>query len=325
MKYKNLFTLFDVSSCSTNLGDQIITRAVMRELNNIVSNNQIVNIPSHDYLSIPAYKKVLKSKYSFVGGSNLLSSNMPFYRQWKIRLTDPFILKNCILFGTGWWQYQSKPNLYTSFLYKKVLSKEYYHSVRDQYTANMLESIGIKNVINTGCPTMWDLNQSHCDKIPGEKANDVITTITDYNTDIKNDKQMLDLLIDNYDSVYLWLQGDGDLKFLKKIGYENKVKIVPPNLYSYEKILKRDEGIDYIGTRLHAGVFALQHLRRTLVVAIDNRAKEISSDTNLPICERGDTDAMRAWISSGEKTSINLKDNEIRIFREQLYKLDSVF
>ncbi|AIJ40767.1 TPA: polysaccharide pyruvyl transferase family protein [Klebsiella pneumoniae] len=322
MKFKNLFTLFDVSSCSTNLGDQIITRSVMRELNRYISKNQIVNVPSHDYLSIPAYKKVLKSKASFVGGSNLLSSNMPFYRQWKLRLTDPFFLRNCILFGTGWWQYQDKPNFYTSYLYKKILSNEHLHSVRDQYTADMLKSIGITNVINTGCPTMWDLSKEHCEKIPHRKADNVITTITDYNTDVQSDKNMLDLLLSKYDSVYLWLQGDGDLKFLKEIGYQDKVKIIAPSLNAYENVLISDTSIDYIGTRLHAGVFALQNLRRTLVVAIDNRAKEISADTNLPIVERGDIQTISDWIDGGSETVLTLKNEEINKFRKQLEVLD---
>jgi polysaccharide pyruvyl transferase WcaK-like protein len=294
----------------------------MRELNRYISDNQIVSIPSHDYLSIPAYKKVLKSKASFVGGSNLLSSNMPFYRQWKLRLTDPLFLKNCILFGTGWWQYQNKPNSYTSYLYRKVLSKQHYHSVRDEYTADMLKSIGISNVINTGCPTMWDLTEEHCDKIPQKKADSVITTITDYNTDLVSDRKMLDLLIENYQSVYLWLQGDGDHKFLKEIGYEKKVNIISPNLYSYEKMLQSNKSIDYIGTRLHAGVFALQNLRRTLVIAIDNRAKEISADTKLSICERGDMKTMAEWIHGDSKTTLNLKNDEIYKFRKQLENLD---
>lgn len=323
MNKKNLFTLFDVSSCSTNLGDQIITRAVMRELNERLLKNQIVNIASHDFISSCAYKKILKSKACFVGGSNLLSSNMPFYRQWKLRLIDPFILRNCILLGTGWWQYQDKPNFFTRFLYKKILSSESIHSVRDQYSKDMLGSIGIKNVINTGCPTMWTLTPEHCNKVPTVKGQDVITTVTDYNTDSVKDKAMLDLLISRYNTVYLWLQGDGDYKFIKDLGYQDKVKIVSPSLNAYEKILTDSVSLDYIGTRLHAGIFALQNLRRTLIVAIDNRAKEISKDTGLKIVERGDNDSINAWIDSNQSTEIRLRNSEISQFREQLIALDT--
>ncbi|WP_185157812.1 polysaccharide pyruvyl transferase family protein [Klebsiella pneumoniae] len=116
--------------------------------------------------------------------------------------------------------------IFILLIFTKILSNEHLHSVRDQYTADMLKSIGITNVINTGCPTMWDLSKEHCEKIPHRKADNVITTITDYNTDVQSDKNMLDLLLSKYDSVYLWLQGDGDLKFLKEIGYQDKVKLL---------------------------------------------------------------------------------------------------
>ncbi|HCD5273717.1 TPA: polysaccharide pyruvyl transferase family protein, partial [Klebsiella pneumoniae] len=130
------------------------------------------------------------------------------------------------------------------------------------------------------------------------------------------------LLLSKYDSVYLWLQGDGDLKFLKEIGYQDKVKIIAPSLNAYENVLISDTSIDYIGTRLHAGVFALQNLRRTLVVAIDNRAKEISADTNLPIVERGDIQTISDWIDGGSETVLTLKNEEIYKFRKQLEVLD---
>ena len=72
--------------------------------------------------------------------------------------------------------------IYTlDFLLKILLSKTYLHSVRDEYTKDMLERIGIKNVINTGCPTMWSLTEEHCKQIPIKKSNSVVFTITDYN------------------------------------------------------------------------------------------------------------------------------------------------
>lgn len=48
----------------------------------------------------------------------------------------------------------------------------------------------------------------------------------------------------------------------------------------------QNESIDYVGTRLRAGIHALNYQKRSLIIAIDNRAKELAKDTNLPVIER---------------------------------------
>ena len=78
----------------------------------------------------------------------------------------------------------------------------------------MLNKIGIKNVVNTACPTMWRLNEEHCSSIPKEKADRVITTLTNYNRDLDNDKILLDMLLENYKEVYIWIQAIEDYEYL---------------------------------------------------------------------------------------------------------------
>ena len=46
------------------------------------------------------------------------------------------------------------------------------------------------------------------------------------------------------------------------------------------------ENIDYVGTRLHAGIRALQHKKRTIIIGIDNRAIEKAKDFNLTVIDR---------------------------------------
>ena len=140
--------------------------SVKRQLLRIFQNGMFFSTITHDKISTNSYNLIKKSDYSIIGGSNLLSSNMNEYNQWKINLFDSFYLSNIILMGVGWWQYQKRPNLYTKFLMKTVLSKTLLHSVRDSYAESKLKELGIENVINTGCPTMWDLNKEHCSKIP---------------------------------------------------------------------------------------------------------------------------------------------------------------
>jgi hypothetical protein len=41
--------------------------------------------------------------------------------------------------------------------------------------------------------------------------------------------------------------------------------------------------VDFVGARLHGGIRALQRGRRTLTIALDNRAREIAGDTGMPV------------------------------------------
>lgn len=323
MRKKKIVPLFDVSICSNNLGDQIISHYVRRELDAYFNHKQVVSIPSHDYLGIHAYKALWQSTHSLVGGSNLLSSNMPFYRQWKIRLGDPLVLKNVILFGAGWWQYQNQPNIFTRYALRQILSSDRVHSVRDRYTEKMLKRIGIENVLNTGCPTMWGLTEEHCQRVPTKKGRAVITTITDYNFDLARDTAMLKTLLATYEKVYIWLQGERDLAMLQQTGLQASVEAIPPSLSRYTAILS-DQSIelDYVGTRLHAGIHALNHRRRSLIISIDNRAKEISADSGLPIIERTDIPELLYTVNKEWDTPIKIKVAEIARFREQLGELD---
>ena len=68
---------------------------------------------------------------------------------------------HCSKFKTlcsGWrgaQKYGQHIGAYTAHIYKRILSSEFMHSVRDSFTEEQLRSVGINNVINTGCPTMW--------------------------------------------------------------------------------------------------------------------------------------------------------------------------
>ena len=55
-----------------------------------------------------------------------------------------FLLSELTLLGCGWWQYQDRPNAYTSYLYNRILSKSMMHSVRDGYTKKQLKACGVE-------------------------------------------------------------------------------------------------------------------------------------------------------------------------------------
>ncbi|MDY7050737.1 MAG: polysaccharide pyruvyl transferase family protein [Microcystis panniformis WG22] len=307
-------SLFDTSICSPNLGDQIIVEAVTNVLNNLFDDALFINFQTHDVISNTSYKYIKDSNFIFVGGTNLLSSNMNYYNQWKISLWDSLFLKDIILMGVGWWQYQKKPNFYTKILYGRILSKKHLHSVRDNYTKSQLQSIGINNVVNTACPTMWSLTEEHCADIPKTKSDSVLVTFTEYNQNQVYDSRLIEILREKYSNIYFWIQQPKDYKYMYSI-YGNKAIYVQPSLQALDEVLTLD--IDYIGTRLHAGIRALQNKKRTLILAVDNRAIEISKDTNLPVVPRNDWESITSWIESDYTTQIILPWSNIDKWKSQ--------
>lgn len=310
--------LFDTSVCSRNLGDQIIMDAVQNELLEIFEEPFFMNVPTHDYISKESYKVLDISKFKFVGGTNLLSSNMNKYNQWKVNLIDTFKFNDAILMGVGWWQYQPNPNRYTKFLLKSLLSNKFIHSVRDQYTFDKLNSIGIKNILNTGCPTLWKLSEDHCKEIPSSKANNVIMTFTDYKPDLGLDKRLFEIVSRSYERIYIWIQGSRDKDYIKKIiGSNDKVELVKPTLKSYDEILSLNIDLDYVGTRLHAGIRAMQHKRRSLIVSVDNRATEMGKNFNLNVIERKQVNDVKDFINIDFKTDVKLPNSDILKWKNQ--------
>ena len=311
-------TIFDTSVCSENIGDYIIMDAVNNELKNLFSDGMFFHSYTHDKIGKTTYQLIKRSDYSFIGGTNLLSSNMNSYNQWKINLLDSFYLKSVILMGVGWWQYQKKPNLYTKLLLKSVLHKDVLHSVRDSYTERKLKTMGIDNVVNTGCPTMWKLNKEHCMKIPNQKADSVVFTLTDYNQSPKADLALIQYLRKSYNTVYFWPQGISDIDYFNTIGSFEDVNIVSASLNAYDQLIEDTSiSLDYVGTRLHGGVRALQKYRRTIIIAIDNRAMEKSKDFNMLIAPRDDQKLLEKTIESSFPTEIKLPLKNITKWKNQ--------
>jgi polysaccharide pyruvyl transferase WcaK-like protein len=310
-----VISVFDTSVCSSNLGDQIIMDSVKDVLTSLFSNALFIHLQTHDVISKNSYAYLNESDLIFVGGTNLLSSNMNSYNQWKISLWDSLFVKKIILLGVGWWQYQNKPNLYTKLLYKRLFNKTYIHSVRDNYTEKQLKSIGITNVVNTSCLTMWKLTKEHCLGIPKEKSKSVLVTFTEYNQNLEADSKLVNLLKSRYKYIYFWTQQPKDYEYMQAI-CGNQAIYITPSVKALDKTLSSYD-IDYVGTRLHAGVRALQHKRRSLILSVDNRAAEIAKDTNLPVLRRDHLESIACWIDSSYETMIKLPERNINQWIDQ--------
>jgi polysaccharide pyruvyl transferase WcaK-like protein len=303
--------LLDTSVGSLNKGDDIIMKCVRNQLSDKTKNAYVLTLPTH--VSPFHWYQVARNsnrvqiysnaKYKFVGGSNLLTMDMlTHFPQWNINLFNYGPLKGSILLGVGAGK-GSKINGYTKMLYKKVLSHEYAHSVRDERTKKFLEEMGFK-ALNTGCATLWALTPALCKEIPTKKSNSVIFTLTYHSKDIINDQLMIDTLNQNYNNVYFWIQDAKDLKYFKTLNNINNIKIVAPTLEEYEKILNTD--IDYVGTRLHGGIFAMRHKKRSIIISIDERASGMNETYNLNIIDRNELINLPKLINSELITDVNV-------------------
>lgn len=314
--------LFEPSISSLNLGDYIIVDSIKRELAFLLNDAFVVEQPTqtplmHFYQKNDGRLKLVKNAdYRFVCGSNLIWQNMLNPNpQWNYNLFNCNYLIGSILIAVGSTTTRKKINLYTKMLYKKVLNNQVFHSVRDEATKKRLESIGIK-CINTGCVTTWCLTAEHCKKIPKNKANKVVFTLTDYLKNEAVDKKLIEILLQNYKDIYYWPQGIGDYEYIRELGYLNKVNIVPANIEAMRKLFKNGD-IDYVGTRLHGGIFAMQNYIRTIIVIIDNRAREMKEHYNLPTIEREALDSLNNMINSSWNTDININENAIIRWKDQ--------
>lgn len=315
-KQSDEIVLFDTALFTENCGDQIIMDNCVLQLNSFLDVDHARHISTH---KLPDVNENINGKIKILCGTNILSCTMRQYGLWKLP-KDLSKFSNIILMGVGFDSYNNKSDLYTRLLFKHMLSKNYYHSVRDSFSEECLKKMGIKNVLNTGCPTMWKLTKEHCSTIPHEKSSNVICTITDYSKDPDSDRAMLDILLENYNKVYLWLQGKFDLEYLKELGYDTRVNLIPSSLNEYDAVLSQTD-LDYVGTRLHAGIRALSFSHRAIIISIDNRAECISKDTGLTTIKRKDIPmCLKDKIFQNFETEIDMPWENIKLWKEQFNK-----
>lgn len=202
------YLLLDTAMGSENSGDHVIMDACGCIADQIFGG-ALPHVATHYYSKelemYPEYVKLLC-------GTNILYTHMADQQQWALakRLGNN---RNVVLFGVGMSDIgvDDAIDAYTKKFYKTLLSDEYLHSVRDEMTKKRLNSIGIENVLNTACPTMWSLTPSRQLEISSKRSKNVVTSITDYCFDAERDRKMLELLSSEYENVTIWIQGSHDV------------------------------------------------------------------------------------------------------------------
>ena len=324
MMNKKIF-VHDTAYYSNNIGDQIIMDSANTTINEIFSDYKYWYAPTHAKFTLESRKVYQDSNYKIICGTNLLNSNYLSYQQFKLSLSDLLYVNDSILMGVGWWKYQNPPDFMTTAIWKRVLSSNYIHSVRDNYTKINLEKMGIHNVLNTGCPTLWSLTDELVQSIGKLKSNNCIFTITDYNQDIKRDQFFIKTLSENYKKIFFWPQGSGDINYLTTL-LKNmtsiKVKILSENLNTFDNYLKRDD-VDYFGTRLHAGIRALNSGVRSFILGVDNRPLEMGKDFNLPVIKIENLQNLNEILEEDYKLDLQIPWGEINKWKKQFNSNES--
>lgn len=316
--------LFDTSYGSLNLGDFIIEEAITREMNYLLSQSFCVRYPTHTPIShnLQSLLPVLSTRtcraadYKFICGTNIVKNTLiRFARDWSINLINASLYEGAVLLGCGRELNKGHLDSYTKHLYKKIFSKEYAHSVRDDRTAEFMDSLGFK-VLVTGCPTTWGLrNESVAQTYAKDPSNTVLVTLTDYAKNPQQDTALIHFLENRYERILFWPQGSRDYDYAKALGILDKVEIVPPSFTAYEAYMTRD--FDYIGTRLHGGVFALRNGHRTIILSVDNRAKDMAATTGLPVVPRADFSAIEHMLDRNQPPVLNIPLDTIEQWKSQ--------
>lgn len=307
--------LLDTAKGTDNIGDEIIMDYCEKICRKVLPKTNFHHIPTHIYS--PKAEKI-KDYIKILCGTNLIYTQMENSRQWSMP-QDISNYRNICLLGVGMQQIGIELPMsdYSKKLLRFMLSTEYLHSVRDEETKKRLSEIGIKNVINTGCPTTWGLSREHCTKIPQNKASTVLTTITDYMRDPEKDSFLINILRKNYEKVYIWIQGQEDYEYLQMLVDVKEYDLIPPSLKELDNVLQNTD-LDYVGTRLHAGIRSLNYGHRTLIIGVDNRARAMAKDINLPVIERQELETeLEKWICSEQKMCIHIPEENILRWKKQ--------
>lgn len=316
--------ILDTGFASFNKGDDIIMECTRKELAPLLQDNFEINLPTHVspfhwyqvLKSSAAYRTYEDCKLKFVGGSNIMVPNLlTHYAQWNINLFNYQVNKGCVMVGVGAGAGAEKgSNWYTRYIYQHMCSREYYHSARDERSKVYMESLGLK-AINTGCVTMWMLTPDFCAQIPTNKADKVVFTLTTNRKDM-NDQILIDTLQKNYHEIYFWPQGMGDYKYFQSLKNIEGIHVLQASKEAYDRYLT-DNDTDYVGTRLHGGVYAMRHKRRAIIVAIDERARAINERNHLNCIEKADMPQLSDMINSEIITNITMPFDEIKRWKAQ--------
>ncbi|MCC2034060.1 polysaccharide pyruvyl transferase family protein [Microbacterium allomyrinae] len=303
-----MIVVVDPGAATTNLGDKIIAEAVERELIAPLRNAKldVHRVPLHGTLTDGQRELIAQADDVIVSGTNLLSDHMRFRRSWQWDRKDIELTAGKLTtFGVGWWQYQRSGIDPLSARWLRSLRGTHAWAVRDEYSARRLGKAGV-HAAHTTCPTLWSCSTQ---TLPSNERRAVVT-LTDYNQERAADEQLVRALNSRFDEVLYWPQGPGDAVYLTSLAGVGPEQILAPTLEAFDAALLAGDTA-YVGLRLHGGVRAIQLGVPSLILSVDNRAREISKSVDLAAPSRFAVNEIEHAMRSGEERKLAIPTETI--------------
>jgi Polysaccharide pyruvyl transferase len=276
-----MIVVVDPGARSTNLGDRVISDAITARFVDplLTAGLEVRRIPLHGHLDDADRDLVRAASEVVVCGTNLLATHMRFRSPWQWSRSDIALATGKLtVLGAGWWQYQrSGVDPWTARWLRSLAGTKTW-AVRDEYSHAKLQRAGVASV-HLSCPSVWAL---HSQRLPSGQSH-VVATLTDYSQDPLADRRLHRWLEHRFDHVSYWPQGPGDERYIREL--LGAVHVLDPSLAALDTALA-EPATAYIGLRLHAGIRAIQRGVPSLVLSIDNRAREIAASIGLGVASR---------------------------------------
>ena len=101
----------------------------------------------------------------------------------------------------------------------------------------------------------------------------------------------------------------------------DSINILQASKDAYDEYLTNNDS-DYVGTRLHGGIYAMRHKRRAIILSIDERARAINAKNHLNCIEKKDIHNLEDMINSSFPTSVVMDYEAINDWKSQFEVYD---
>lgn len=149
---------------------------------------------------------------------------------------------------------------------------------------------------------------------------DVLVVLEEKKDCREEDSRMLNMLREEYETVYIWIKDRKNLDYLQKLGDLNKYKLLPGSISTLKKIFCETAELDYIGTNIQIGIQSLTMLKRSLILSDTDYAQALREEMHLPVLGRSMQKEVEAWITAPYETRVLLPEENIKYWKSQFVR-----
>lgn len=299
---KNQYVI--LTGSKNNAGDYLIKYRAKKLFSILRPDRKIIDFDGWKPLSDQDLSVVNESKALILVGGPALQNRM-YPRVYGLRKNLDDIKVPIMMMGVGWysksgrWEdtYNYKLDENSLRLLKKIADSGFLSSVRDYHTLNTLQNFGIKNVLMTGCPALYEADQiNQVFSFPNEIKKIGYSLGVSMNTSENMKRQMKQVLITLKDmfpdaevvTVFHhsiaedYLQTDGATKKLYKTHLQFK-DWLEENDFAYVDISGSAENLMefydscnmHVGYRVHAHIFMSSISKLSVLLNEDGRGRAL--------------------------------------------------